>query len=188
MKQVSFLVFEVATGAIRLIGSAPEDTLGRYTEGDDSQRLVTLTDTDIVVGDYVVDLAKLEAASEPCAFADITVEILPPPEVLLQRARDDAEWRLDKHFAGMIASELGPLADVHVRKRRQAEAGGGPLVDDETDRAAILDRAAEQDARLAEFDRRRRRLKAEIRTARTVDEVAAALADVSSIEGVDGIL
>lgn len=84
-----------------------------------------------------------------------------------------AEEQIDKHFAVLMADEIGPLGDLHARKRYMAENGGGPLVDGDEDRRAILDNAYAQDRRIASLEVRRRQMKAEVRSAGTAEEVKA---------------
>lgn len=87
-----------------------------------------------------------------------------------------AEEAVDRHFAQLISVELGPLGALYARKRAQAEAGTGALLDG--DREAILARAAEQDERVAKIDRERRDLKRRLRAAATaadVNEIAATI-------------
>lgn len=92
-------------------------------------------------------------------------------------ARDPALTAIDKHFAKLIAAEIGPLGALHALKRAQAEAGVGALVAD--DRDAVLVRAAEQDARLAEIDQVRLSLKRRVRAASAAAEITAILAELS---------
>lgn len=82
-----------------------------------------------------------------------------------------AEEVIDRHFARLVATEIGPMGAIHARKRAQAEAGSGALLDG--DREAILARAAEQDERLAVLDRDRRAIKASVREAATSADIAA---------------
>jgi MoxR-like ATPase len=78
---------------------------------------------------------------------------------------------LDKAYAAHLSSIIGPLAHLHTEKRRQAEAGGGPLVADAEDRLAILANAARQDEAIAEIERARREEKAKIRAMTTLEEI-----------------
>lgn len=90
--------------------------------------------------------------------------------------RPSALDQIDAHFARLIAAEIGPLGALHALKRAQAEAGVGVLID--SDRAAVLERAAEQDDRLAALDRRRRQMKAEVRAAVTAADIKQILAEL----------
>jgi hypothetical protein len=85
-------------------------------------------------------------------------------------ARPGAEQEIDDFFASKFHEIMGPMAALHALKRMQAEAGAdGALIDG--DRHAILDRAADQDAKVAALDRRRRDWKARIRAAATEREI-----------------
>ncbi|PWJ79857.1 hypothetical protein C7441_114135 [Pseudaminobacter salicylatoxidans] len=99
-----------------------------------------------------------------------------PAEHRLESLRGEAIAELDRAFAARLRSLLGPLADLHAAKRRQAETGGGSLVDDETDRLAIMENAARQDEAIAQMERKRRSLKARIRSATTSQDIEDALA------------
>lgn len=94
-------------------------------------------------------------------------------DALRTRALD----QIDRHYAGLIAAEVGPLGHLHALKRQQAVAGKGGLLDG--DAGAVLERAAEQDERLARLDRERRQIKGEVRAARTADAIHSILSRLS---------
>lgn len=81
---------------------------------------------------------------------------------------------IDAHYGGLIAAEIGPLAALHAIKAAQAEAGVGPLVQDEDDRQAILSNVDALAARLAPIEKERRAAKASIRSADTLEAIMAA--------------
>lgn len=82
---------------------------------------------------------------------------------------------IDAHYGRLFAAEIGPLAAIHSLKAAQAEAGGGPLVQDEDDRQAILSNASALADRLAPIERERRAVKAAIRNADTFEAMTAAV-------------
>lgn len=96
-----------------------------------------------------------------------------PEHVILDVERRKRIAEVDEIYAERIAVLTGPLAAIHAEKRRQAEAGGGPLVADEADRLAILANAAAQDKAVAIIERERREAKALLRAANSRDELAA---------------
>jgi hypothetical protein len=87
--------------------------------------------------------------------------------------RDRALDQADRHFAALLTDVIGPFAEVHRMKREQAEAGGGSLIADEAERQAVLEKAADQAARLTEIETRRMAAKRAIRAAGSKEEIAA---------------
>lgn len=96
---------------------------------------------------------------------------------LVSRAMVDAEAVIDAAFARRMEAVRGPLAEIHAEKRRQAEAGGGPLIVDDADRLAILANAEAQDEQIAAIERRRREIKTALRAATSEDEIRTIMAD-----------
>lgn len=92
----------------------------------------------------------------------------------LNIAATRAEKLIDAHFSLLISNESGSLSQLHMMKRLLAVNGiESPLV---PDREAVLQRAGEQDQRIAELDAERRSLKAVVRAARTSSEIAGLVA------------
>lgn len=87
--------------------------------------------------------------------------------------RPAAEAAIDRFFGGRISDLIGPLGSLYVLKRMQAEAGHGPLLDD--DRDNILQRAREQDEQLAALDNARRTFKQRLRAATSASDIRAIL-------------
>jgi MoxR-like ATPase len=96
-----------------------------------------------------------------------------PEHVIVDMERRKRIADLDQIYSERLAEIAGPLAAIHAEKRRQAEAGGGPLVADEADRLAILANAAAQDEAVAAIERERREVKALLRAAKSRNELAA---------------
>lgn len=171
-----------ADGNVAEICSVPPELFA--SEPPEGRRIVVLADGVLPTTIQLrVDLRKARKAITTVATLDdilLQRQASPiPEEHRIEIKRGAAIAELDRRYALKIQALAGPLAGLHAEKRRQAEAGGGALVDDEADRAAILARAAEQDTRLAELDRRRRALKDEIRAAGTVEAVQAILANLN---------
>ncbi len=122
--------------------------------------------------DVRVDLRKArKPVNHVASIEDVLTTWRPEPtpaHVILDMERRKRIAELDRIYAERLAGIAGPLAGIHAEKRRQAEAGGGPLVADEADRLAILANAAAQDAVLAEIERERRTVKSQIRDANTL--------------------
>jgi hypothetical protein len=108
------------------------------------------------------------------SLAEITIPVEPPSaEVVLELRRSETLAIVDAFFASAFASIRGPLAELHAEKRKQAEAGGGPLIVDEEDRVAILAKAKAQDDQIAKLEQERRTTKAALVAAVTIEEIAA---------------
>ncbi len=140
-------------------------------------RIVVPADGKGPVNDVRVDLRKVRKSINYVAtIDDILTKWRPEPtpeHVIVEVERHIRMVELDKIYAECLADISGLLAALHAEKRRQAEAGGGPLVADEADRLAILENAARQDEALAEIERERRATKARIRGATTLDDLRA---------------
>lgn len=93
----------------------------------------------------------------------------------LVKMKERALAFIDAHYGRLIAAEIGPLAALHALKAAQAEAGGGPLVQDEDDRQAILSNASALVDRLAPIEKERRAAKVAVRSADTVEALMAAV-------------
>lgn len=177
MERVSFIVVS-PDGAIQMRGECPPEMLHEY-DGGRAARVVVLR-AGAPLGDWRIDMRRLRrdpdhrhdfhaiAVTRKIGRAEAAMRVV--------IARLEAVELIDRHFAGLLT---GPLADVHARKRRQAEASGGTLVDGDADRMAILARAAEQDERLAALDRQRRALKADVREAETLEAVQVVLSKLN---------
>lgn len=124
-----------------------------------------------------VDLRKvLKPVNYVASIEDVLTTWRPEPtpaHVILDMERRKRMAELDRIYAERLAGIAGPLAGIHAEKRRQAEAGGGPLVADEADRLAILANAAAQDEAVAAIECERRELKALLRAANSQNELAA---------------
>lgn len=127
--------------------------------------------------DVRVDLRKVcEPVNYVASIEDVLTAWRPAPmpeHVILDVERRKRMAEVDRIYAERLAEIAGPLAAIHAEKRRQAEAGGGPLVADEPDRLAILANAAAQDEAVAIIERERREAKALLRAAKSRDELAA---------------
>ncbi len=158
-------------GFVGLIGSSPE--LPAIEVG---QRLVVPADGILPRKKPLrVDLRRIpDEVNYVESFDRIVANVQPKglsAASLLEIKRVELISSIDQQFAARIASIRGPLADLHAEKRRQAEAGGGPLVADEADRLAILANAEAVDQRVAAIDRERRDVKARLRAATTMEEL-----------------
>jgi hypothetical protein len=100
----------------------------------------------------------------------------------LEQKRDEAIDTLDTLALRRMVNVRGPLADLHSEKLRQALAGGGPLIVDEKDRASVLANAEAEAAKLGEIEAKRRTLKAELRAAKTEQEIASVMDHLMSIK------
>lgn len=129
--------------------------------------------------DVRVDLRKArKPVNHVASIEDVLTTWRPDPmpeHVIVDIERHKRIADLDRIYAERLAEIAGPLAAIHAEKRRQAEAGGGPLVADEADRLAILENAEKQDSELAEMEAERRAIKARLRNAGTEEEIAAAV-------------
>lgn len=133
------------------------------------------------LSDIRVDMRKVRGAvTYVTSLTDVlrpSSQSEPNPVEVLQAAAWKRVDEIDREYAARFASVRGPLADLHAEKRRQAEAGGGPLIADEDDRLAITANAEAQDLALAAIERRRRDLKARIRAASSVEEIQRIVAE-----------
>lgn len=178
MSKVAYILVDETTGHVLSAGSVPQRFFPRPVPS--GQRMVVLGDGKAPNTTQLrVDLRKVR---QPMTFVERVDDVLAcrQPEIRPRSAAIDlmmrqsaAIARLDKEFARRMDDLAGPLASLHAEKRRQAEAGGGPLVADEADRLAILDNAARQEAALAEMETERRAIKAAIRAAATLAELEA---------------
>lgn len=127
--------------------------------------------------DVRVDLRKVrEPVNHVASIEDVLTAWRPDPmpeHVIVDMERRKRIAEVDRIYAERLAGIAGPLAAIHAEKRRQAEAGGGPLVVDEADRLAILANAAAQDEAVAIIERERREAKALLRATNSRDELAA---------------
>lgn len=192
MSKVAYILVDDSTGHCLTVGSVPQRFFPRPVPS--GQRMVVLTDGKVPSTTQLrVDLRKVRQPLTFVARLDDVLACRQPeirqPDAALEiiMRRHEALGRLDREFARRMAEIAGPLADLHAAKRRQAEAGGGPLVADDADRLAILDNAARQDAALAALESDRRAVKAAIRAAATAGEIDAALAAFSHDEKGTGL-
>lgn len=141
-------------------------------ELDEDERIVV---PDVMPSGQVsrLDMRKVRRAiNRVGSINDVMAKAEPvPAAILLDKAISDKCLEIDQQFAALIAQLVGPFAALHAEKRRQAEAGGGPLVAGEEDRLAILERVAEQDAALSTLDANRLKLKAAVRAAKSPEAV-----------------
>ncbi len=178
MSKVAYILVDETTGHVLSAGSVPKRFFPRPVPS--GQRMVVLGDGKAPNTTQLrVDLRKVR---QPMTFVERVDDVLacrqpevrqPDAAIEIIMRRHEALGRLDREFARRMAEIAGPLADLHAEKRRQAEAGGGPLVADETDRLAILDNAAQQDTALAALETERRAIKALIRASTTLDDLHA---------------
>lgn len=149
----------------------------------EGQRIVVPDDGQLPAADLRIDLRKARKPVNHVASIEDVLANWSPPELspvhALEQMKEVAIFAVDKTYAEWIEKVQGPLAGLHAEKRRQAEAGGGPLIVDEEDRLAILAKAAEQDEILFAIDAERRSLKMAIKSAESKEEIdlAAAKAD-----------
>lgn len=150
----------------------------------EGQRLVVPADRKIPTGPARLDLRKVRQPINHVASIDDVMAIwrpaAPSEAHRLDFERAKAIDALDGCFAARINAARGPMAAIHAEKRRQAEAGGGPLVADADDGAAILANAAREDEALAAIERERRKAKALLRAAKTEAELRGALATIEA--------
>lgn len=176
-RNVAYAVFDKDTGLLVRGVSVPADF--PQAEPIEGALIVYLADGVLPRSEVKVDRRKIKKpVTEVATLSDAILPWAPPPlpdEALLAMNRDTAISALDASYAEQIAGIAGPLAMLHAEKRRQAEAGGGPLVADEADKLAILANAQVQDEAIAALEQERRAAKQAIREATTTEEVAAAL-------------
>lgn len=168
-----------ADGNVAEICSVPPELFA--SEPPEGRRIVVLADGVLPTTIQLrVDLRKLrKTVTTVATLADVLLlrQASPmPADHRLEMERGAAIAELDRRYAIKLQSVTGALSSLHAEKRRQAEAGGGPLVADEADRRAILENAAQQDQVLATIERERRGLKARLRAALTAEDIEAALA------------
>ena len=156
---VDFALYDADTGEIHRWGRCPASMVEAQI-GDSGLAVRTHAKGD-AIADYRIGAAG-RLVRRGAAHIDIEAE------------RAKALLAVDRHFARLMDSLLGPFAAIHRMKREQADAGGGPLVADEAERRAVLACAARQDAALVEIERRRLALKKRVRAAAS----AAAIADI----------
>lgn len=192
MTKVAYILVDGTTGQVLQSVSVPQRFFPRPVPA--GQRMVVLGDGKAPsTTQRRVDLRKVRQKMTFTATLDDVLaarqpEIRPRSAVIeLMMQQSAAVGRLDREFVRRMEDLAGPLASLHAEKRRQAEAGGGPLVADEADRLAILENAARQDAALAALETKRRAIKAAIRAAATAGEIDAALAAVSHDEKGSGL-
>ncbi len=173
---MSYVVACARTGAVLQLVTAPKRALP--SGPDAGQKIIVITDGNLPKhSQYVL---KLDMLSEPVTYVDQFADIVATDGWPTRGDNSDLEVRrceiiaeIDRSYAERLAAVAGPLMSLHTEKRRQAEAGGGPLVMDEADRLAILVNAARQDEAIAEIERQRRAVKAQIRRAATSAELDA---------------
>lgn len=178
-RNIRYLLIDASTGFIVSSHSVPPK-LFRPADIPEGQRVVVPDNGVLPAGAARLDLRKVRKPINHVASVDHVMASWrrdeTPESHRLEIVRGEAIDRLDRDHAARIAGVAGPLGALHAEKRRQAEAGDGPLVADEADRLAILANATQQDERLAAIERDRRAAKAAIRAATTEDEIKAALA------------
>lgn len=164
LRNIPYTIYDKATGDVVVSGVAgtPKSINAKLQAGQG-----LLLDVQMDPRVHRVDLATLEAVPRP-----------PPPPPELEEERVAALANLDMTFIARLSDATGPFASLHAEKRRQAEAGGGPLVVDEEDRLAILANAKAQNEAIAAIERQRRETKAALRAATTEDEIKAILASI----------
>lgn len=175
-----YFTFESGTGRVVMRGSASRERLPN--EAPEGHGLVIVEDGRIPRDGFRVDRRKIPPAGITIV-SSLDGKLLDADKTQILSSRAAVEERriraiagLDDDYARRLAEVRGPLADLHAEKRRQAEAGVGPLVADETDRLAILANAARQDEAVAAIELKRRAIKAALKAATTEDEIKAALA------------
>jgi hypothetical protein len=167
-RNINYLLVNAATGEVERLLSRPMDV---QPETQSDQKLVLIEDGKFPRMPAVVDRRKVRKSITFAASASVVLksEAPPPTEAFeLERSRSKTLARMDEFFATRIGKIKGPLADLYTEKRRQAEAGGGPLVVDESDRLAILANATKEAETLAAIEAERRAVKARIRSARSI--------------------
>lgn len=177
MKHVRYIFVDEKTGDVTMRGQVPDASM-LPESAPSGQRMIVVGDGAVPRQSFRIDRRKIRAGVvEVPTLAGRTLGARPmPPDLVVAAARVEALAKVDRDYAQRIAGVGGPLAALHAEKRRQAEAGGGPLVADEADRLAILANAAAQDEAVAAIERERRAIKAALRAATTADEIKAALA------------
>lgn len=175
---ISYVTVDAATGRTIGLFSVPRRLLPKNPRA--GEKIVIVTDGNLPA--HTQYLLKLDMLPEPVTYVEQLADIIAANEMPAPKNKADLEAvraagirDLDLSYAERMASMTGPLSTLHAEKRRQAEAGGGPLVANEADRLAILENAERQDSELAEMESERRAIKARLRNATTEEEIAAAL-------------
>ncbi len=165
MRNVDYVLVDIATGFVTGLFSVPGRLFDPVVPA--GMRMVVPADGILPKGERVkIDLRKVRR--EIVAVESIEAVRLSwresqiSDEIRFEQRLTVALGVVDRDFAGRIASLAGPLSALHTEKRRQAEAGVGPLVADEADRRAILVNAKAQDETIASIDRERRAIKARL--------------------------
>ena len=175
-----YLLVEQDTGAIAAYGSIPSEMFPPANVRSGLVVVRALDNRPPPIGEHrVLARHRKFPVNAVATFAKAFSAWRPPQpkaDARLAMTRSAAIEKVDLLFADLLAKVTGPLVKLHAEKRRQAEAGGGPLVTDETDRLAILANAAAEDEAVARIERRRRTIKAALKAATTEEEITAALA------------
>jgi uncharacterized membrane protein YdfJ with MMPL/SSD domain len=176
-RNIHFVLVDATTGFVISRHSVPARHFPPKPTA--TQIIVVPADRQLPAGEARIDLRKVcEPINHVASIESVQTSWRPkalPDADQFERHISAALGDLDNRFARLIDSVSGPLAGLHAEKRRQAEAGGGPLVDGEDDRLAILANSAIQIETLASLERKRRAIKAAIRAAGTDEEIKAAL-------------
>ena len=171
------------TGVVTLRGSVPA-RLFASVDVPAGHRLVKPLDGIVPAGMVRLDLRKIRRERNEVSTIESVMAARQPDglssEQLLEVSRAKALAAVDQSYGLRMQSITGPFATLHAEKRRQAEAGGGPLVLDEADRLAILANAAAEDEAVGTIERQRRAVKAALKAATTEDEIKAALASAAA--------
>lgn len=169
-KNVGYVLVDAETGYSTSVHSVP---VKRFTANvPEGQRMVVPADGVLPRNQMRVDLSQVDrelVAVHSMSDVHVGSRAELPFEIVVAKAIGE----IDRLFASRLAGLCGPLAAIHAEKRRQAEAGGGPLIKDEADRQAIIANAAAQDEQIAKIERERRAIKAALRAATSEDEVQA---------------
>lgn len=91
--------------------------------------------------------------------------------------RQSALDKIDRHFAARLSAEFSGIGFVHLLKRLEVATGRQGILT-QGEHKEISSKAEEQDARIAELEFERRRLKSCIRaasSAKEIDEILSAL-------------
>lgn len=174
-RNLAYAVFDAGTGLLASIVSIPAGS--PKPEAIEGSLIVIVADGKLPRREVKVDRRKIKAAvTEVETISDVLLSWSPPPmhpAARLSMSKAAAINAIDVDYAERLKTVAGPFAAIHAEKRRQADAGGGPLIVDEDDRAAILANAAKQDEKIASIESERRDLKTRIRAASTTEEIDA---------------
>lgn len=96
-------------------------------------------------------------------------------EARLAQKKILALQEVDKKYANKFTKIQGPFATLHAEKLRQAREGGGILIQDESDRLAILENAEKEQQKLADLESKRREIKAALRLVATEEDLNTVL-------------